>query len=36
MLIQLAEQIDTMNADPEDDQNSMLKDMLSTLIEHLI
>ena len=31
----MTEQVDTMDADPED-QDSMLKDMLSTLILHLV
>ena len=31
----LAEQVDIMNINPED-QDPMLKDMLSTLIQHLI
>ena len=35
MLIQLAAQVDNINANSED-QDSMLKDMLSTLIKHLI
>lgn len=35
MLINLAEQVDIMNANPED-QDPMLKDMLSTLVQHLV
>lgn len=35
MLIKLAEQIDIVDANRED-QDPMLKDMLSTLITHLI
>ena len=35
MLIQLTAQIENINANSED-QDSMLKDMLSTLIKHLI
>lgn len=35
MLMKVAEQVDTMRANPED-QDSMQEDMLSTLIKHLI
>ena len=35
MLIEPTEQVDVMNANPED-QDPMLKDMLSTLVTHLI